>query len=84
MIIARAMLFAAISPINGVKTPPPIIAITINDPAIFVFDPSPLIPSAKIVGNINDIKKLDRNIDHTPIHPGKTTATDIRSIFMIA
>lgn len=44
-------------PINGGKTAPPTIAITINDAAFLVCGPRSLIPSAKIVGNMIDMKK---------------------------
>ena len=83
MSIANAILLTAINPIKGVNTPPPIIAITITDPAIFVFEPSPFIPKAKIVGYINDIKKLERKIVQTPIQPGLITAFPIRTILII-
>lgn len=59
-----------ISPIKGGKKAPPTMAMTIIDPPIFVWTPSPLILSAKLVGYISDIKKLVKNIVQTPIHPG--------------
>jgi hypothetical protein len=64
---------APLDPMTGVKTAPPMMAITIIDPPIFVLDPNPLIPSAKIVGNMRDIKKLVRKIDQSPIQPGIST-----------
>ena len=30
-------------------------------------------PRPKIVGNIREVKKLVRKMDHKPIHPGKNT-----------
>jgi len=48
---------SAIHPINIGKIAPPTIAITRNDEAFFVFSPRSLIPRAKIVGNIIDIRK---------------------------
>ena len=66
------MLFVicAIKPIRGVHSDPPIMAITRIDPPTFVFSPNPLILEAKIVGYINDIKKLVKKIAHIPIQPG--------------
>ena len=65
--MAVAMLLVAwkTSPSRGGKTAPPMIAITISDPPSFVLGPNPLIPRAKIVGNIKDMKKLVRKIAHT-------------------
>jgi len=34
---------------------------TMNEDAILVFDPKPKIPNAKIVGNMIDMKKNDKN-----------------------
>src|SRR5207244_7115853 len=67
-----------IQPIAGVNTAPPMIAMTINEPPILVFGPSPFSPRAKIVGNISDIKRLVRKMAHSPIHPGFSTPTDAR------
>ena len=47
---------SAISPISIGKIAPPTIDITIKEEAIFVSSPSPLMPNAKIVGNMIDIK----------------------------
>jgi len=68
-------------PIKGVNTAPPIIAITMNEPAIFVFGPRPFKPSAKIVGNISDIKKLVRNTAQSPNEPGNSMAMPTSTIF---
>lgn len=57
-------------PIKGVHRAPPIIAITRIEPPIFVFLPSPLMLEAKMVGYINDIKKLVKKMAHIPIQPG--------------
>ena len=48
---------SATAPIIGGNTAPPATAITKKDEASLVFFPSDLIASAKIVGNIIDIKK---------------------------
>src|SRR5277367_669042 len=71
------MLWVAskIRPMMGVKIAPPMTAITISDPPIFVFGPSPFNPSAKIVGNISDMKKLVRKIAQRPIQPGSSDLT---------
>ena len=53
-------LISEIHPMNGGKIAPPTIAITINEDAFFVCSPNPFIPSAKIVGNMIDIKKKIR------------------------
>ena len=37
-------------------------AITISDPPILVFGPSPFSPRAKIVGNMSDMKRLVNNM----------------------
>ena len=75
MSMAEAMLFVAsnTNPINGVKIAPPMIAITMHEPPSLVFGPNSFNPSAKIVGNINDMKKLVRKIAQSPIQPGKST-----------
>ena len=72
------------TPINGVNTAPPIIAITIKEEAGLEFAPSPRRPRAKIVGNIKDMKKLVRKIEHMPIQPGQTTAIPTRMTFVTA
>ena len=64
-----------INPISGVRIAPPTMAITIREPPILVLGPSPLSPSAKIVGNISDMKKLVSTIAHTPIQLGCSTPT---------
>ena len=56
--MAIAILCSEMIPIKGVNTAPPMMDITINEPASFVFSPRPFIPSAKMVGNISDMKKL--------------------------
>ena len=68
MSIAFAMLpvTSKSKPIRGVKTAPPIMAITINDPPNFVFGPKPFKPRAKMVGNISDMKKLVKKIAQSP------------------
>ena len=73
--MAVAMLRVAwnTNPSKGGNTAPPMIAITIIDPPSFVLGPSPLIPRAKIVGNIKDMKKLVRKNAQTPTQPGKST-----------
>jgi hypothetical protein len=76
-------VFTAINPIRGGKKAPPTMAITINELPIFVFGPIPLIPNAKIVGNINDIKKLVMNNDINPTQPGSTMAISISTILII-
>ena len=60
-----------INPISNGNIAPPTIAITRSEPPSFVFGPRPLRPSAKIVGNISDMKKLERRIVHTPGQPGE-------------
>ena len=55
---------------TGVKAAPPTIPITIIEPPSFVLGPSSFRPRAKMVGNIKDMKKLVRNIDHRPTQPG--------------
>src|SRR5664279_1729522 len=65
-----------ISPITGVNTAPPTIAITSSEPPIFVFGPSPFKPIAKIVGNMSDMKKLVRNTHHNPNQPGNSTPSE--------
>jgi hypothetical protein len=57
----------------GVSTAPPMIAMMRRDAPIFVFSPSPSTPSAKIVGYITDMKKLDRKMAHNPAQPGVKT-----------
>ena len=52
-----------ITPIRGVTTAPPKIVITITELPIFVCSPNPFRLDAKIVGYINDIKKLVDNDD---------------------
>src|SRR5450432_2961109 len=41
-------------------------AITRNDPPIFVLRPNPFSPRAKIVGNMRDMKKLVKNTAQNP------------------
>src|ERR1700730_17695164 len=45
------------------------IAITMNDDAFFAHRPRPKIPSAKIVGNMIDMKKYVRNTHATDTQP---------------
>ena len=45
------------------------------DPPNFVFGPNSLMPSAKIVGNMSDMKKLVMNTAPTPSQPGNKTAS---------
>ena len=82
MASAILCVLSDIKPIIGGKTAPPTIAMTINDPPSLVFSPSPLIPNAKMVGNMSDIKKLVRNMDHTPAHPGIKIAISTRVILV--
>jgi hypothetical protein len=56
-------------------------AITINDPPIFVFWSRPAMPRAKIVGNMTDMKKLVTKMAHRPTQPGKPTPTATSAIF---
>ena len=58
-------------PISAVNTAPPIIAIITSDEPALVCEPRPLTLSAKIVGNISDIKKL---VDARAIRPPKPGA----------
>ena len=60
---------SAIQPINGGKTAPPTIDITMKDDAFLVFGPKSLIPRANIVGNIIDIKKKTPYKLIKEIHP---------------
>lgn len=60
---------SAIHPMNIGKIAPPTIAITINDEAFLVFSPKSLIPKAKMVGNMIDIRKNTRNKDIIETHP---------------
>ena len=53
------------------------------DPPILVFGPNPLTPKANMVGNINDMKKLVRNIAHKPIQPGKKMPMITKPILII-
>lgn len=62
-------LLSAIHPMNGGKTAPPTIDITMNDEAFFVFGPKSFIPSAKIVGNVMDMKKKIRYKAITESYP---------------
>ena len=48
---------SAISPIRGGQNAPPATAITRKEEPFFVSVPKSRIPSAKMVGNITDIKK---------------------------
>ena len=48
---------SAMYPINGGQKAPPATAITRKDEPFFVSVPKSLIPKAKIVGNMTDIKK---------------------------
>ena len=59
-------------------------AITIRDEAAFVWGPKPLIPSANIVGNMRDMKKLVMKIAMVPIQPGKITANATSITFINA
>ena len=61
-----------INPIATGANAPPIMAITIKDAAIFVSSPKSLIPKAKIVGNIIDIK------NGTPTTAYKAICPDVR------
>jgi len=73
MAVAMLRVASKISPISGVNTAPPTIAMMIIDPPSFVLGPSFLIPKAKIVGNISDMKKLVKKIAHSPTQPGRST-----------
>ena len=70
--MALAILLVAwnISPSMGGNMAPPMIAITIKDLPSFVFEPSSLIPSANIVGNIKDMNALVRALprNEQPMH----------------
>ena len=59
--------------------PPPMIDMMISDEPIFVFSPSPSTPSAKIVGYMTDMKKLEEKMHHNPAHPGIKTPIAMRS-----
>ena len=60
---------SAIKTINIGKIAPPTIAMTINDAHFFVFSPRSLMPRAKIVGNMIDMKKKIRNNAIIETHP---------------
>src|SRR6202011_4976998 len=60
---------SATAPITFGKIAPPMIAITMNDDAFFAHRPRPKIPSAKIVGNMIDMKKYVRNTHATDTQP---------------
>ena len=79
--IARLEKTWEMSPIAGVRTAPPTIPMMMKDPPIFVFGPNPFTPSAKIVGNMTDMKKLVSSIAHTPSHPGKSTPRVTSTMF---
>ena len=75
---------SAMSPISGVRTAPPTIAITSNDPPSLVLGPKPFSPRAKIVGNISDMKKLVANSAYKPPQPGCNVANAIKKTFTTA
>jgi len=49
--------WSAMKPISFGRRAPPMIAITMNEDAFLAREPSPWMPSAKIVGNMIDMKK---------------------------
>ena len=73
-----------IKPINTAPKPPPIMDITRNDEAIFVSSPKPFIPSAKIVGNMMDMKNGTHITVYTAIAPFALTPTMSKIIFIMA
>src|SRR4030095_7581060 len=73
-----------ISPIIGGIIAPPTIDITRKAEAILLSSPRPLIPKAKIVGNIIDIKKGAASNAYTAVFPDMVTATVSNKILIIA
>jgi len=69
---------------TGVRTGPPMIDIPKREPPIFVLGPRPRRPSAKMVGNMTDMKKLVRKMAQRPIHPGKAIANATNTLLDIA
>ena len=61
-------------PITGVRAAPPMIDITISAPPVFVRVPNPFTPSAKMVGNIMDMKNPTVTRQPTPSQPGRNAA----------
>lgn len=76
------LVLSAMSPMTGGKTAPPTIDITTNDDAFFVFGPRSLIASAKMVGNMIDMKKNTpkRLISDTHPNPVLTTGSSRQHI----
>lgn|SRR5690606_9269256 len=60
---------SAINPIAGGQKAPPATAITRKDEPFFVSVPKSATPSAKIVGNMIDIKKYVVNNENTETQP---------------
>ena len=57
-----------------VNAAPPRMAMTRSEPAVLVFSPMPLSPSAKMVGNMMDMKRLVVSRHMTPTQLGRVTA----------
>ena len=68
-------VLSEISPMSNGASPPPMIDITRNDEASLVSSPSSLIPSAKIVGNMMDIKNGTAITVYTAAYPFVVNAT---------
>ena len=64
------------------KIAPPIIDITSREDAGFVFDFMPVIPKAKMVGNMIDIKKPNPPNAITTYFPSVLIATKLSKIFI--
>ena len=67
------MTSLAIRPLIQVRTAPPMIAITMSEPTSLVLGLNSLMPSARVVGNTGDKKKLVSKIAHSPTQPGHVT-----------
>src|SRR5687767_2282772 len=71
-----------ITPINGGKMAPPTIDITRNEEAIFVSSPRSFIPSAKMVGNMIDMKNGTATTEYTATSPFVVSATVNSTMFI--
>ena len=83
--MAAAMLWVnwKISPMAGGAQAPPMIDMMMMEPPNFVFGPNPLMPSAKMVGNMSDMKKLVMNTAPTPSQPGNKTPMPTSAVLMM-
>lgn len=75
---------SAIAPMSGGQKAPPATAITKKEEPFFVSEPRSLMPRAKIVGNITDIKKYVLNKAITEVQPRPISTTPVRIVLAIA